>query len=315
MSAPPGIDAVFRQRIASVFGEDGARWLATLPDLLEACEQRWGLTLGEPFAPLSYGYVIGATTPDGAEVVLKAGVPRLDLQFEIAALRLYDGRSSVRLLDADIAAGVSLMERARPGQPIIRLGDDAEATRIAASVMRRLWSEPAAGEVFPTLTHCGGAFGELRARHGGGSGPLPRALFEYAESLYAALDASSERHVVLHGDLHHWNIVSAEREPWLAIDPHGVVGDPAFEVGSWMRNPVGNQGHPDEARLLMNQPDVRKILTRRLEIFADELALDRERLRDWSLAFAMLSACWSDESGHADGRKQGVAIAEILRSL
>lgn len=315
MSAPAGIDDAFRERMISVFHADGEGWLAALPELLQEYARRWRLTLGEPFVPLSFNYVVAATRSDGAEVVLKAGVPRGELQAEVDALRHYDGRGSVRLIDADVAAGVSLIERAMPGSAIFELDDDAEATRIAARLMRRLWRPPAAGHTLPTVREWGSAFDELRARHGGGSGPMPSELFDYAESLYLSLDAGREREVVLHGDLHHWNIVSAEREPWLAIDPHGVVGDPAFEVGAWMHNPVGDAGHPDEARFLVNQPDLRQILSRRLDVFAEELGIARERLRDWSVAFAVLSACWSDESDHAEGREQAVMVAEHLRLL
>jgi streptomycin 6-kinase len=329
MNEPPGIDAAFRNRIIRAFHEDGAAWLDALPDLLNDCAARWNLTLGQPFTPLSYNYVIAATRADGTDAVLKLGVPRPDLRFEIDALRHYDGDAAIRVFDADPASGVSLLERAIPGDPIVLLDDDEEATRIAAGIMRRLWRAPAAGHSLPTVASWGSAYAELRARvadwgsayaglrarNAGGSGQIPAPLFDYAESLYFSLDASRERDVVLHGDLHHWNIVRAQREPWLAIDPHGLVGDPGFEVGSWMRNPVGDEDHPDAARLLVRRPDLSAVLARRLDIFSDELALPRERLRDWALAFAILSACWSDESNDAPGRDQAVLIAQHLRNL
>jgi len=310
----PGVDAASRRRITRAFGAAGEAWLETLPALLAAAAQRWHLTLGAPLGPLSYNYVTAATRSDGSRVVLKAGVPGTELHFEIDALRHFDGRGSVRLLDADDAAGVFLIERLEPGTPIVEI-DDAAGTRIAAGIMRRLWRPPPQDHGMPTLADWGRAFAELRARHGGGSGPLPPPLFDRAEALYDELVATQQDAVVLHGDLHHWNILGAGREPWLAIDPHGVVGEPAFEVGPWMRNPVGDPGDADEAVFLMNQPDPRRIIERRLDIFAEELALPRDRLRDWSLAFAILSACWSDESGHAAGWQQAVAVAEILTGV
>jgi streptomycin 6-kinase len=309
-----GGDEAFRARMISVFHDDGAVWLQRLPDLLDEYGGRWGLEIGASFQPLSYGYVAAATRADGSRCVLKASVPRHDLQFEIEALRHYDGRGAVRLLEADIDAGVMLLERAEPGTPVIAI-DDVEATRIAAGIMRELWRAPAARHAFPTVADWGAAFGELRARHEGGSGLLTRALLDRGDALYRELAASQGEAVVLHGDLHHWNIVRAERAPWLAIDPHGLVGERAFEVGSWMRNPVGDPGGPWEARLLARQPDVRAVLSRRLDIFADELAIDRQRLRDWSIAFAMLSACWSDESGHRDGVDQASMVAEHLAAM
>jgi streptomycin 6-kinase len=175
--------------------------------------------------------------------------------------------------------------------------------------MLDLWRPAPENHVFPTIVEWGRAFAELRQRHDGTSGSLPMALFERGEALYWELAASQAEPVVLHGDLHHWNVVSAERQPWLAIDPHGVVGEPAFEVGAWMRNPVGE---PDEARFLLRQPDPRAIISRRLDIFAEELRIDRDRLRDWSVAFAVISACWSDESNHANGVAWSMAAAAVI---
>lgn len=305
------LDNAFRERIASVFHDDGAAWLAGLAALLDEFARRWALDVGAAFAPLSYNYVAPATRADGSRAVLKAGVPRHDLQFEIEALRHYDGHGAVRLLEADVDAGVFLLERAEPGTPILAI-DDAEATRIAARVMLDLWRPPRADHTFPTIEDWGRAFGELRARHGGTSGPLPPALFDRGESLYHDLTATQAEAVVLHGDLHHWNIVRAERAAWLAIDPHGLVGEPAFEVGSWMRNPVGDPGDPDEGRFLLRQPNPRAIIARRLDIFAEELQIDRDRLRDWSLAFAVISACWSDESNHENGVAWSMAAAAVI---
>ena len=94
---------------------------------------------------------------------------------------------------------------------------------------------------------------------------------------------STERRVTLHGDLHHFNILSAQREPWLAIDPKGLIGDTGFEVAAFLRNP----SRPSQA-----------LLTRRLDILVDALALDRERTRKWCFAEAMLNAAWSHEEGN-----------------
>ena len=278
MSAPFELDDKFRAHIVSVFHDDGQRWLDGLPALLDDVSARWGLTLGRPFA-LSYGYVAPATRMDGTRAVLKSSVPRDDLQFEIMALAHYDGRGAVRLLESDVDAGIFLLERAEPGTPVVAI-DDADATRIAARLMRELWRPPPADHTFPAIADWGRAFDELRARHGGTSGSLPAALFEQGESLYHELAATQAAPVVLHGDLHHHNVVSAAREPWLAIDPHGLVGEPAFEVGSWMKNPYIEAGDPDADRSLLRRPAVRSILATRLDIFAETLDLDRQRLRD-----------------------------------
>src|SRR5688572_6817005 len=78
--------------------------------------------------------------------------------------------------------------------------------------------------------------GARRVRAYPGDHRLPRALVERAGRLFDALCASAPARVVVHGDLHHDNVLRAEREPWLAIDPHGVVGDPGYEARSMVYN-------------------------------------------------------------------------------
>jgi streptomycin 6-kinase len=110
--------------------------------------------------------------------------------------------------------------------------------------------------------------------------------------------------VLLHGDLHHYNVLSAARTPWLAIDPHGLVGDPAFETGAYFGNPFG----------LMARPDPARIIARRVQIFTERLGLDRERVIGWGFAYQMLSAVWSAEN-HGTGWGGAVAVAEVLASM
>ncbi len=307
------LDPAFEKRMVEVFGEDGRTWLDGLPALLEAYATRWDLEIHAPF-PLSYNYVAPCTREDGTPAVLKAGVKRGPVGHEMAALGHWGGDGAVRVFESDEAAGVFLLEHLKPGVPIIAI-DDAEATTVAARLMRRIWRPPPADHAFPTLADWAGAFDLLRKRHHGTTGPLSKAKIERGASLYRDLLASQPDQIALHGDLHHTNILSAEREPWLIIDPHGVVGDPAFEVGAWLRNPVTDPGERYEERGLLRQPDVAGILSRRLDIFASELALDRQRLRDWGIAFATLSACWSDESSHTESWQQALTVADILATL
>jgi streptomycin 6-kinase len=111
--------------------------------------------------------------------------------------------------------------------------------------------------------------------------------------------------VVLHGDLHHDNIVAATRAPWLAIDPKGVVGEPAYETGALLRNPMPQ---------LLAMPDPARLTRRRVDQLAGELGFDRARIRGWGLAQAVLSAWWSIEDA-GTGWEFGIAVAELLASM
>lgn len=280
-------------------------WLEGLPALVEHCEERWGLKVGPPFGPLSYNYAAPAAGRGGERFVLKLGVPTRGLLYEIDALLGFDGCGAARLLDSDAARGALLLERLEPGTPLAALceEDDGAATAAAAAVMRQL---NRAGRLQtqsrPTAAEWGLGFEKCRAHFGGGPGPFPKKLFEEGESLYAELLDTSAPPVLLHGDLHHGNILAAARAPWLAIDPQGVVAEPAYEVGALLRNPLPQ---------LLRWPDPVRVTERRIAQLSDELGFERARVRGWGLAQAMLSAWWSIEDEGVMG-EYGYVTAEIL---
>lgn len=305
------IPDAFARTIVGQHGEAGREWLRTLPERIAYLAAQWELTVGPPFAPLSYNYVAPARRADGTKVVLKVGVPHREPLTEIAALRLLDGHGIARLLDADEASGALLLERVAPGTMLTDLYPerDDEATAIAASVMRHLWRRLSPGEAhpFPTVADWARGMNRMRAHFGGGTGPFPALLVEEAEALFRDLLASQTETVLLHGDLHHYNILRCaddERGPWLAIDPKGLVGEPAYEVGALLRNP-----HIDFAA-----PDAGRLLARRIGIVSEELGIDRARIRGWSLAQAVLSAWWTIEDG-GDDWQPAIACAERMAAL
>jgi streptomycin 6-kinase len=298
-----GVPEGLARTVVELHGSEGAEWLKRLHATIEDYAERWALRVSAPFEPLSYNYVAPAVRADGTDAVLKAGVPGGELTTEIEALRVFGGRGSARLLEADPDRGVLLLERLRPGTPLTRLSDD-EATTAAVEVMRQLWRPVPSQHAFPTINEWGAGFERLRARFGG-PGPFPARLVETAEALFSDLVASMADPVLLHGDLHHWNILAAERQPWLAVDPKGVVGEPAYEVGALLRNPM-----PE----LLKEPHLGRTLGRRADQLAEELRLDRDRLVGWGVAQAVLAAWWSyEDRGH--GWEPWIACAETLALL
>lgn len=315
------------QRVERVHGAAGRQWLATLPGLVSECCSRWSLELDQPFENLSYNLVLPGrisrglfdSVADSAQIVLKLGVPCRELATESAALTLFQGVGAVRLLDHDSLGGALLMERVTPGTPLHNLqrnnedkednGNkwDIEATRIAAALMRRLWRQPPVNHPFPSLEIWFEAFKQLRKRFAGGSGPFPGTLIARAEKVFADLNASSDRSVILHGDFHHANILFSGKGEWLAIDPKGISGDPGYEIGSFMLNqlPVG----APEATIELTM----EILSRRLSIFSEELGIGIERLARWAFCHAVLSALWDFEES-AEWRRT-IQLAQMLARL
>ncbi len=294
----------FARTMIELNGDAGAAWLDRLPALLAACADRWGLTLEPPFT-LSYNYVAPAVRADGTPVVLKVGWPGRELLTEIAALRFYDGHGIAQLLDADPEWGALVLERLVPGVMLSEVPDDEEATRIAAGVMRQLWRPLPSDHSFRAVADWAAGLAKLRPRFGGTTGPLPAPLVERAEALFADLLPSQVAPVLLHGDLHHWNIMTAEREPWLALDPKGIAGEPAYEVGALLRNQIPR---------LLASPNPASAMARRVDILADELGFDRARLAGWGVAQAVLSAWWSIED-HGYGGEEAITCAELLLPL
>lgn len=298
----PRISDEFIQRIIRVYGEAGADWLGRISGIVAECKKRWSLSVMPPFASLSFNYLAPAVRADGTGLVLKLGVTTPDLIKEMTTLRLYGGHGMVRLLEGNESLGAILLERLKPGSSLSSVTDDQQAVSIAAQVMRNLRRPPPQEDGLPSVQDWAMGLEDLRRRFGRGSGPFSAPLVARAENLFPQLLATMGEPVVLHGDLHQQNILSAEREPWLAIDPKGLIGEAEYEVGAFLRNNLLSQPQPD------------KLLARRLDQFADELGFQRDRLLGWGLAQAVLSAWWSFED-HGQIWDEPMICAELLSEL
>jgi streptomycin 6-kinase len=295
------LPASFVAAITGSWPVEGPAFLAHLPELIRTFEQRWQITASSAFA-LSYNYVVPAVLADGTEAVLKLGVPNPEFTTEIESLRLYGGRGAARLIDADAERGALLLERVRPGIPLAELEDDDDATSIAAGVMRKLWQPLPASHAFPDLRRWTQSLCQYAGRYHPGeavAGPLPPDLVDRAMGHLRDLLAAPLPPVLIHGDFHHWNVLSATREPWLAIDPKGMAAEPAFDVGPLFYNPMPR---------VFGWPDLKRITRRRLDLLTERLELDRQRLAACAFVAAVLSACWSVEEGNG-GVEEVIAVA------
>lgn len=285
-------------------GEEGQQWLDRIPSLITDYQKKWSLQVFPPF-PLSYNYVAPAIRSDGSKAVLKIGFPK-DKEFytEIDALTLFHGEGVVRLLEVDRDNAVILIEQIIPGTPLSTLTDDDQATSILASVMKTLWKPVPQDHTFISIKEWMQAIPHYQNQWQGKNGPLPLSLVEKAAHLFNELIATSTTPVLTHGDLHHDNVLFSDRGGWLAIDPKGIAAEPAYETAAMIRNPY------ETVRL---HKDIPRILTRRIHILSEELAIDPERIRQWGFAQTMLSAVWNIES--AKGADHALAIAQVLDAI
>lgn len=311
MQLPPE----FISTITNTFGEDGESLISNLPSLVEEASVRWHLADVQPVPMLSYNFVAFAKCGDDA-VVLKIGVPRDELTSEIAALRLFHGEGACRLIHADEERGFLLLERLYPGEMLAEMKDDEKATHIAADVMQKIWRPMESGnslsntqkqasgvQSFIRLSDWFDGLNRLRALFNGGTGPLNEKLVERTERSTRDFFAENQNPVLMHGDFHHYNVLSSKRG-WLIIDPKGVIGPACYEVGPLLINPWVD---------LINRQDCQQLTRRRIDILHERLGFERERIREWGLAHAVLSAWWGIEDN--TGWEYALGFAEMIAEL
>ena len=291
-------------KIIDVHGPAGVAWLAQLPALLAEVAARWSLTVLPPFPELSYNYVAPVVGPDGAALVLKAGVPHSELWDEMEALRLFDGRGIARLVAADRERGVLLLERVLPGESLRTVADDDEQARVLAEVLLALDGVALPdGHGFRTIAHLARGLERLRAEFGG-TGPFPPERVIRAEGLFRELAAGTAALRLIHGDLNPGNILRATRAPWLAIDPKGYAGDPLWDVATFLNDPPGS----------LSPGDLRRLQARRVARLAEALVQPRDAILAWAEAHAVLSAWWSYED-HGAGWEPAMILAALYADL
>jgi streptomycin 6-kinase len=254
-------------------GRDG--WLAGLPTLVARIAAEWRIEVGAPFLPGGMtAWVAPASDDAGRDLVLKVGWPHPEAAHEADGLRAWDGSGAIRVyrVDERAEATVLLLERCRPGTQL-RASPAEEHDLVIAGLLRRLWVPPQKGHGFRPLSDmC-----DYWARRYDERSPAERSCLEPRLAregirLLRELPRSGGDAVLLHTDLHAGNVLAAEREPWLAIDPKPYLGDPAYDVTQQIFNRVFIDGGGAEA------------LAARMAFLLD---LDRGRILRWLFARAV----------------------------
>lgn len=308
----------FIENVENTWGESGKQWLLSLPSLIEHFEQKWQLTAPQMSSNLSFNMVIFAQQAYKADnsvqknkvdkvnkvdkidrnVVLKICPYIKGFAHEIAVLKFYNGIGVVQLLDYDLEKSAMLLARISPGTTLKKLfpDNDQKATAIAVSVMKKLHSVNLDTRVinFPKVEDW------LQTLQNDFS-EIPAKLMDKARTLSINLLHTQQKLVLLHGDLHHDNILFNgihgpdlqingsdlhNENDWISIDPKGVIGEPAYEVGAFIRNPI-----PE----IFNNRNAQEIIFKRIEHFSKLLKVERKRLLDWCFVQTILSACWAIE--------------------
>jgi len=270
-----------------------------LQSRFEACVLRWRLHIETVME--TRNSIIAFGQRDQQPVVLKVTTRSGEEWFSGQVLNAFGGLSVVRALDQ--TDGAVLLERLVPGKSLAEINvDDKEATAIIADVIRRM--APTSPPIdTPTVAAWGKSFERYRAAPNAG---IPLPLVEQAQRTYTTLCASQSSVRLLHGDLHHHNVILDSRRGWVAIDPKGVVGELAYEVGAALRNPC-------EQPALFSAPDT---IRRRVNCFATVLKLDSGRILAWAFAQAILAAIWEwEDDGVLTAGLVWIALARSIHSM
>jgi streptomycin 6-kinase len=247
-----------------------AEWLTRVPTLVSETAASWGLTLGAAYPPGACSHVVRAELPDGTPAALKVFWPHREAAQEADALERWDGDGAVRLLARDDARNAMVLERCEPGA-FLSTVDAATALDVLAALLPRLWKN---SDGFATYDD------ELPYAHDDLASVADTRLRDAALAYLRDLVPTQGELVLVHQDLHGDNVLAAEREPWLVIDPKPIAAEREYAVAPIVRST--ELGHSK-----------REVLYRLDRLCAD-LDLDRDRALGWTVA---QTVAWSNDGG------------------
>ena len=207
---------------------------------------------------------------------------------EVEALRAFGEARAVRVLDVDVDGPSVLLERVTPGTTLAATAPEDDALRVVVSLLSTGWPPVSSTSVATPL-----------ARFLPALGAPPFAL---ALSIFSELLADSPAPVLLHGDLHYDNILQSDRAGHLLIDPKGMIGDPAFDIGYLVSRPMPSA---------LDALPPAQALERRLAFLPDALGLDPRRVANFAYVAAALSTAWARE----DSDPNAIRFEDAMRTL
>ncbi|WED43927.1 aminoglycoside phosphotransferase family protein [Legionella cardiaca] len=271
--------SLYEQTIISLYGKEGKRWLEKLPYLINELVAAWQLSHLTPVDNLSYNYVLSGFQHK-KPIILKLIFDKRIVDNEAKALKAFAGYGVISILAQDKHA--LLLERAVPGSSLKAHWphNEDEATKIVCDCIKRLHHAPLpAKNEFPHLRDW---FAVLYKEW-----PIPKIYLEEARKQLTILFQTRNEDKLLHGDLHHENILQHDHD-WIIIDPKGVIGDKTYELAAFMQNPMPK---------LLEVKSLPFVLGKRINRCATLLNLHEKRVYQWCFVQAILSWVWNLEDG------------------
>jgi streptomycin 6-kinase len=293
-------------RAASAWWDrEGREWLRRLPKLIARYEWQWSIRVGRAFSPGgTASFVAPAMRADGSPAVFKLSLPDPAIRYEAAALRLYGGEGAVQPYEHDPDQLALPLERCQPGTALLTaVVDPHEQMLIGARVLRQLWRPVPASHPFDRLPDVAARMADEVEQTFRVHAPLyDPGLVQEAVDLLRTLPAEDAASVLLHRDFNLGNVLAAQREPWLAIDPQPLVGDAAFDAVQLLLEPGQ----------LLAEADPADVVRRRLTLLASELGVAAERVRAWALARSVEWGMAALTVGSPPWGEEAIQLAHIL---
>ncbi|MGW1376870.1 aminoglycoside phosphotransferase family protein [Streptomyces sp. NPDC002446] len=287
---------------ARSFGEEGIAWIAALPALAAEFLERWELKRDGAAGAGEASLVLPVLRKDGTRAALKLQMAREETTAALIGLRTWRGEGMVRLLDHDPESSTMLLERLDGARTLASIADDDMAMGILAGLQSRLVRVAAP----QGLRRLGDIAGEMLERVPQAvtalADPADRRLLSGWASAVAEL-AGEPGDRLLHWDLHYDNVLAGEREPWLAIDPEPLAGDPGFDL--W---PALDSRWDD----VVAKGDPLRVVRRRFDLLTEVLGLDRARATGWTLGRLLQNSLWDIDDGATALSPPSVVVAESL---
>ena len=270
-----------------MYNDEGKEWLNSLPEIIAKIATEHSLSGLTPVNNMTFNYVASGYQND-KPIILKIGMNSKALTKEATCLKAFAKHATAEVIAND--HNMIIMQRAVPGSTLKDYfpDNDIDATKILCESIKEL--HKASIPESHNFYHLSELFKTLDQKL-----DIPDEILSKAKHLRDKLLSTTTEEVLLHGDLHHDNILKNGDRPvdrslgvggWLVIDPKGFIGDPAFEPAAYLCNPIPEL-------LQENQP--REIIENRINICSAELGIDSQRIADWLYAKSVLCWAWSLE--------------------
>ncbi|MGW1278424.1 aminoglycoside phosphotransferase family protein [Streptomyces tsukubensis] len=290
---------------AASYGTQGAEaraWLAGLPRLGEELLDRWELRLDGRARWGMASLVLPVRRADGTPAALKLQQVREETAGAADGLRAWRGNGIVRLLENDEGSAAQLLERLDASRPLSSVTDEETALGVLSDLLARLTALPAPSGLRSLSDIAAAMVEQAPAAAPALRDPDERKLLETCAAAVAELTGEAGDRL-LHWDLHSGNVLAGEREPWLAIDPEPLAGDPAFDLLPAI---------DDRWEAVTSSGDIGRAVLHRFDRLAEAVGADRRRAVGWTLGRVLQNGLWDVEDGKESLEPTQVTIARTL---